>query len=231
MKIIEFLQPGIEQHDTLNPLLWQDNNLLPEVKQKLLDIAKHFKKFVDIEFPVVDVVITGGQTGRYYTKQSDLDLHLITDFKQIECDQEVEELFDTKKMLYKKRYDITIKGIDVELYVEDISKPAIGGSYSIVKDQWLRPSTEPKSQVDKLAIEKQSQKLAQLIQKTISTGDLELLHKLKDNLGLYRRAGLAKQGEYGTANLVFKTLRNSGHIDQLRSAIKDLESKNLSLGQ
>ncbi|NDF98518.1 MAG: hypothetical protein EB101_06270, partial [Chitinophagia bacterium] len=66
-------------------------------------------------------------------------------------------------------------------------------------------------------------------QKTIAQQDLELLDKLKDNISQYRRSGLAKQGEYGVANLVFKTLRNSGHIEKLRTAIKDLESKRLSL--
>jgi len=229
MKIIEFLQPGIEQHDSLNPLLWQDQKLLPEVKQKLIDIARHFVNFVDIEFPVIDVVVTGGQTGKFYTKQSDLDLHIITDFNRIECDKEIEELFDTKKMLYKKRYDITIKGIEVELYVEDLSRPAVGGSYSVLKDAWLKPSTEPSNDIDTSAIDKQSKQLASIIQKTIAQQDLELLDKLKDNISQYRRSGLAKQGEYGVANLVFKTLRNSGHIEKLRTAIKDLESKRLSL--
>ena len=229
MKIIEFLQPGIEQHDSLNPLLWQDQKLLPEVKQKLIDIARHFVNFVDIEFPVIDVVVTGGQTGKFYTKQSDLDLHIITDFNRIECDKEIEELFDTKKMLYKKRYDITIKGIEVELYVEDLSRPAVGGSYSVLKNAWLKPSTEPSNDIDTAAIDKQSKKLASIIQKTIAQQDLELLDKLKDNISQYRRSGLAKQGEYGVANLVFKTLRNSGHIEKLRTAIKDLESKRLSL--
>lgn len=229
MKIVEFLQPGIEQHQSLNPLLWQDDKLKSDVKEKLLDIADHFRKFVDIEFPVEDVVITGGQTGKYYTAQSDLDLHLITDFNKIDCDQEVEELFDTKKMLYKKRYDIRIKGIEVELYVEDINKPAVGGSYSIIKDTWLRNSTEPTGKIDKQAILQKSQQLDSLIKKTIGTQNLELLKKLKDNLSQYRRSGLAKQGEYGVANLVFKTLRNNGSIEDLRTAIKNLESKKLSL--
>jgi len=231
MKIREFLSPGITIHNDLNPLLWDKDHLKPEVKKKLYLIAQHFKKFVDVDFPVVDIIITGGQTGKYYTSQSDLDLHLITDYRQIDCDQELEELFDTKRMLYKKRYDIQIKGIEVELYVEDINQPAIGGAYSIINDKWIKPSTSPKQNIDQTDITKHAEKLSSLIQHSLSSNDLETLERVKNFISLYRRQGLSKDGEYGVANLAFKSIRNSGLIDQLRNKIKDLESEKLSLRQ
>lgn len=232
MKIIEFLQPGFDKHEALNSLLWQNSkNLFPEVKEKLLKIANHFQKYVDVDFPIIDVIITGGQTGKYYTAHSDIDLHLITDYDQIECDQEAAELFDTKRKLYQAEYDIKIKGIPVELYVEDIKQPAKGGSYSIIHGKWIRQSTEPDKEIDNDKILKFSQKLSTLINRALASNDIGKLKNIKKQIWQFRQNGLAKDGEFGTANLVFKTLRNSGILKNLLLKIKDLENKNLSIDQ
>ena len=230
MKIIEFLKPGIVVQKNLNPVVWDsDSRIHADVKEKLLIIAQHFKEYVEVDFPIIDVIITGGQTGKYYTEQSDLDLHLVTDYDQIECDRELEELFQTKKTLYKKDFDISIKGIPVELYVEDKKTPAVGGAYSLVNDKWIRMSTSPKDPIDQELIDTQSEKLGKLIARAVVSNDLELLYKIKDFLQDYRRKGLKNQGEFGVANLVFKTLRNSGILDQLKIKIKRLESDKLGL--
>jgi len=232
MKISEFLSPGYEQHSELNPLLWDENNhLKPEIKVKLYKIARHFRDFVEIDFPILDVVITGGMTGRYYTEHSDIDLHLVTDFSKIDCDQEVAELFDTKRLLYKERFDIAIKQIPVELYIEDVKQPAVGGAYSIVKSDWIAASTEPKKNIDNKSIEKAATTLANLITKAVKSNNLELLEKLKKSIWEYRKQGLAQQGEFGTANLAFKTLRNSGLLSKLVDKVRELESAQLGMKQ
>lgn len=228
MRIIEFLPPGVETHDQLNPNLWDGSRLIPAVKQKLIEIAKHFKNYVDIEFPIVDIIITGGQTSRYYTKYSDLDLHLITDYDKIDCDQELSELFDTKRLLYKEQYDIMIKGIPVELYVEDSRQFAAGGAYSIISDKWLRPSTEPDRQIDNDQINELAEKWYRIISNAIKSKDINSLENVLDNLKQFRKKGLQVQGEYGSANLAFKSLRNSGIVDKLRKTIIQLH--NLELG-
>ena len=43
-----------------------------------------------------------------------------------------------------------------------------------------------------------------------------------------REAGLDKSGEYSTENLVFKLLRSSGYVNQLKDAINNITDKNLS---
>ncbi len=232
MRILEFLKPGYIEQSQLNPEIWQDsNNIKPEIKNKIIEIAAHFKDFVDINFPVLDIVITGGQTSQFYTDSSDLDIHLITDFNKIKCDQEVAELFTTKKSLYKKNYDIKIKGIEVELYVEDLKMPAVGGSFSLIKDKWIRPPTTPSQKIDKEKISKLSLEFSKKIIKSLSTDNLNNLKQVKELIWSYRKLGLAKQGEYGTANLVFKTLRNSGILQKLIDRIRELENQQLSIDQ
>ena len=232
MKIIEFLKFGFDDQKDLNTLLWKNSQTIkPEIRLQLLKIANHFKKYVGIEFPIKDVIITGGQTGKFYTEHSDIDLHLITDFSKIDCDEEIYELFDTKRKLYQKEYDIKIKGISVELYVENINQPSIGGSYSIVTNKWIKHSTNPTTKINQEKILKVSDKLLSIINYTLSSNDIKKLQTLKSQIWQYRKMGLAKDGEYGTANLVFKTLRNSGILKTLLDKIKDLENKDLSIDQ
>jgi hypothetical protein len=103
MRMIEFIK-GYDNHDQLNPKIWDGEQLRPEVKIKLLQIAEKFREFIDIDVPVIDVQITGGQVTYHYTEHSDLDLHLIIDYSKIKCDQEVAELLDTKRLLFKQRH-------------------------------------------------------------------------------------------------------------------------------
>ena len=230
MLIREFLSPGVEAHPELNSLLWSNRGQLdPMVRSKLIKIANHFKRFVDLNFAVLDLQITGGQTSRYWTEHSDLDLHLITDYSSIDCDQELAELFDTKRLLYKQQHKIVIRGIPVELYVEDSAEPAVGGAYSLIKDQWIRPSTEPRGSLDLNRVEQYAARWQQIISAASAIDDIEQARRVMAVLKLYRRKGLAQSGEYGVGNLVFKSLRNSGLIDQLRQQIIDLEDRQLSL--
>jgi hypothetical protein len=56
-----------------------------------------------------------------------------------------------------------------------------------------------------------------------------MLNHVKDMLARYRKEGLAKEGEFGIANLTFKSLRNSNKIRLLMASIRHLEDKELSL--
>ena len=130
MNFNEFSAP-IEYNTVLNPKLWDHDHLKPQVKGALIRIAEDFKEFVEVPFKVLDIVIAGGNANYNYTGKSDIDLHLIADYDSIECDRTAAELFDTKRLLYKRDFDVEIFGIPVELYVEDHRMPAVSSSYSI----------------------------------------------------------------------------------------------------
>jgi hypothetical protein len=68
------------------------------------------------------------------------------------------------------------------------------------------------------------------IKAAIATRDLTELEKIKTELRNYRGRGLGTEGEMGTANLVFKTLRNNGVIGDLMKTMRRLEDRALSLG-
>ena len=49
-----------ELHETLNPKLWtSDNELRPEVRDKLIEIVDEFKSYVDVPLDVVYVHLVG----------------------------------------------------------------------------------------------------------------------------------------------------------------------------
>lgn len=220
---------GFEPHDELNPKIWQGDTLMPTVESALIKIARDFKKFIDVPFDVVDVRVTGGQVSYFYTEHSDLDLHLVADFSSVSCDREAAELFDAKRLLYKAKYDITVHGIPVELYVEDLDHPAVSAAYSVMKRQWI---TRPKQElgpfdVDK--IEHMTRVWDTIIRHSLESKDVKTARKTIDLLRKFRQQGLKNQGEYSTANLVYKTLRNSDIIRNLQNFIDQEHDRTLSV--
>ena len=228
MRILEF-NLGFEEHDSINPLLWQGDELRPEVNLALLKIAKDFIEYIDVPFEVSDLVLTGSQLGYYYTKHSDLDLHIVVDFNTVKCDGEVAELFDTKRLLYKKQYDITIRGIPVEVYIEDLNYPAVSATYSLGQQQWITKPEQHPADIDLEEIKRMSKVWSTVIGKAIESNDLETGRKTIKMLRNYRKLGLKQTGEYGIENLVYKTLRNSKIIENLMKMIGDLHDQSLSI--
>ena len=231
MNFAEFSDP-IEYNTVLNPKLWQGNDRLkPEVRGALIRIAEDFKKFVDIEFTVVDVVITGSNVNYNYTSKSDIDLHLITDYGSIDCDREVAELFDTKRHLYAEQHDIEIFGIPVGLYVEDQDQPGVSaGSYSIIDDQWITKPARRQPEYDIEEVEKMTSVWTTVLKHAMQSGDLQVCRNTLQLLRKYRQLGLEQpQGEFSTANLVYKVLRNNETLAGITALVDRLHDKNLSL--
>lgn len=228
MRLLEFTSDFKEQ-PSLNPLIWDGDQLRPEVRSALIKIADDFKNFVDVPFSIDDVVITGGQVSYFYTKHSDLDLHLIVDFDKVQCDREAAELFDSKRHLYKQKYDIRIKGIEVEPYIENKDFPAVSASYSIIKDQWLVPPKQNIGDIDHENIGKHVELWQRVIDSAMASNDAEIAKKTLKLLRNYRKFGLKTTGEYGVANLAYKTLRNNETIGKLTDFIDSEHDKTLSI--
>ena len=55
----------------LNPKIWQDGKLDPQVADKLKEIAVAFVDFIAIELDIVDLTITGSNANYTWTEYSD----------------------------------------------------------------------------------------------------------------------------------------------------------------
>lgn len=231
MNFAEIADP-VKHNPTLNPKLWQGNDRLkPEVRGALIRIAEDFKRFVDIPFKVVDVVITGSNVNYNYTNKSDIDLHLITDYSSVACDREVAELFDSKRHLYAEQHDIEIFNIPVGLYVEDQDQPGVSaGTYSILDDRWITKPSRQKPQYDLEQVEKMTKVWTTVLKQAMQTGDLQTCRNSLQLLRKYRKLGLQQpQGEFSTANLVYKVLRDNETLAGITKLVDRLHDNNLSL--
>jgi hypothetical protein len=230
MRFTELAAEPIGYNNKLNSEIWHDGEVKPQVRAALLRIAKDFKKYIDVPFRVVDVIIAGGMANYSYTKHSDLDLHLIADFDSVDCDREAAELFDSKRLLYKREHSIKIHGIPVELYVEDQREPAVSSSYSLIKQQWIREPSKEIPRYDPEELEQQVRVWTKIIQQATKTGDLQILRTVLTLLRKYRRMGLNTDlGEFSVPNLVYKSLRNNSTLIGLVTLVDRLHDQQLSL--
>lgn len=211
----------------LNPKIWQDDQLNPEVVSKLKDIARAFEEFVGVDLDVVDYTITGSNANYTWTEYSDLDLHLIIPGTPTD---EQRELFNAKKSLWGEQHNITIKGLPVECYVQGKEEPHHStGVYSILKNQWLVEPKKIKPEVDDASVEAKKDSIMHDIETAMLSKDLRKLRLVKEKITKMRKAGLERAGEWSVENLVFKILRNLGLIDQISEKIRELEDQELSL--
>jgi len=223
---------------TLNPLLWDDMVLKPEVREKLLDIAKHFAEYLDIpDESIKDVTFTGSMANFHYGEKSDIDLHVIVDYKDIDDNIElVKKMLRAKKALYNDRHDITIKDREVELYPQDASEPHHSTAVYSVKDgEWITKPTLTHTKVDNKIIRQKAENLIDKARLIINTEEpydkVERLEKFKDKIMKMRKAGLEKGGEFSVENLIFKELRNNGFLEALLNELNDSIDKSLSLDE
>lgn len=229
----DFVKKNIQYHDELNPAAWTtDQELKPEVRQKLLKIADIFVNYLDIpDFEVKDIVLTGSMANYNWTRYSDFDLHVITDYADLKCDDLSEPFYKAKKKIWNDRHNITIRGYDVELYVEDINTPPVStGIFSILNNKWIKKPNYSKPDISHSAINTKVADLINQIKNAVDSQDQAAeIQKIKDKLRKMRRAGLDTAGEFSTENLAYKILRNLGILDQINKIQTQHQDRELSI--
>jgi len=227
------LSNAVKFHNELNPRLWRNENLRPEVREKLLAIADDFREFLGIDgLDIKDITVSGSNAAYTYTPHSDIDLHLVVDLDNV-CDNEVyRELFDAKKYQYNNEHNYKIRGYDVELYVQDSTQPHhSAGIYSVVNDDWVKVPSRRQPTIDDISVKGKYVDLGERIEAAIASGDTELINNLWRKVKSMRQAGLDTTGEFGPENLAFKLLRRAGVIEKLKTAVTQARDQELSLNE
>ena len=219
-------------HDELHHEFWDDKKLNPRVRKALMKIGEEFAKYIDAEAPIKDITFTGSMANYNYTPMSDIDLHILLDYSDIDENQElVAKMLRAKKGLFNKDHDIKIYNHDVELYAQDAKEPHYStGVYSIVNDEWIAEPIPQEVHVDDDQI---IRKGTGLIEKIMSAMEVEgpeekinALHKVKEKIMNMRKSGLERAGQYSPENLTFKFLRNTGFLQKIFETINDEYDKN-----
>jgi hypothetical protein len=231
MNFQEISVNAVTYHDELNPLLWENNRLETTVRYKLMSIALHFAKFLNVpKLNLRDITISGSNAAYGYSDQSDVDLHLVVDMPKDK--PELAELYTAKKNQYNFTYNIKIKGIDVELYVQDVQQTHhSAGIYSVLNDRWLSKPKKTLPTISDAEVKSKARNYAAKINAAMRANDLNTATETMSDIRRLRQVGLEAGGEYSVENLAFKLLRARGKIDKFRRHIDKLQSAELSLGE
>ena len=129
-----------QTQNELNPKLWIDGEFHPKLRLQLLKIAKAFYKFLGITAKIKDVTLTGSNANYNWTKHSDIDLHLIINYNEVdENDTLVRELMQSKKSLWNNTYPIEFKNMNIELYAQNAVEPHTStGVFSLLNNDWIQ---------------------------------------------------------------------------------------------
>ena len=220
--------------DNLNEKFWINGKLRPEVRRSLMNFAKAFADYVDLnDVAIIDVLMLGGNAGYNYTKFSDIDVHLVVDTKYIpQCDPNlIDDYYMDKKTLWELTHDVKIYGAPVEPYIErpGVVRKKSQGVYSVLKNYWIQEPTKFEDDFDENELIKKTRNLKNKIDTLIKSEKPEALKSIVKKLRMARSSSLDKFREYGFENLVFKELRNSGYIDKVRGSVLSFKNKSLSL--
>lgn len=233
--------------ETLCPDIWENYTLKSDVRMKLLNIADDFIDYLDINWvKPSDIILTGSICNYNWSEYSDIDLHIMVDFSQVDENLKLlKEYFSSKKTNWNIDHDtILIYGYPVELYVQDVNEEHVSsGVYSLERDEWIiEPDPENVSTdgVDfdvKKIVASFTNKVDEICEMFENENDdymLSLIH----NMGKIvlkaikdcRQQGFKKDGkEMNEGNLVFKALRRNETIQKLYDILHGTYDKMNSL--
>ncbi len=231
----------------LNNQLWASGGTLDTgVRERLLEIADYFLDYIKLpSIDVDDIIFTGSLANYNWSEYSDVDLHIVVDTSDIGDNEElIAEYLKTKKWAFAQEHDITIKGYEVELYIQDINETHdSSGVYSVLYSHWL---TTPENDSFDINIKSVRSKVSRLIKyleslfqelPAIEDEDntdkqremaMELFTKLstfKDKLKRYRSCGLERGGESSDENIIFKYMRRAdviGRLSDMKLRLRDI---------
>jgi len=222
---VEDILESFKIRDVLNPEIWDGDKMREDIRGRLETIASEFIDNLELyKMEVKDIILTGSLANYTWSSYSDLDVHIIVDFRDVSEDEGLtKKYFDSVRSNWNKSHSIQVKGFDVELYIQDDDEEHVAtGVYSILRDEWVVVPEPEESIVDLTNVMKKARPLMRDINRVevlFGRGEFERLalesRRLKDKIHRMRKAGLEDEGIFSVENLAFKVLRRGGHLKRL----------------
>lgn len=222
LKEEEFDTSDMEVKDTLHPKFWFRGRLNVNVRRKLMKIAEDIIEELNLQGKIKDITITGSIASYNWHNLSDIDLHIMLDFADVDQNDElVGKYLNSQKTLWNKNHTIIINGHEVEIYFQDINEEHKSlGLYSIKTGEWLEEPSRDDVELDLITAEKKASALndeVEKIQDLFAEKEYKLVYslceKFKKKTKNMRVSGLEREGIYSPENLAFKILRNNGILE------------------
>ncbi len=233
---------SLKPQETLNPKLWEDENTLKNgILEQLKKIALDFFDDLGLEESLIkDITITGSSASFNWSKYSDIDLHILLDFKRINKDIDlVTEFFRGKIFVWNNKHDIKINDHEVEIYVQNTKeKHHSEGVYSLKNGKWLEKPVKKDVSIDYNSVNKKAMSIIDCIERVedlFEDGEYKEAHKcgkkIKEKIKNMRSTGLEGAGIYSVENLAFKMLRRTGYMEILGDLVTQSYDKIHSMTQ
>jgi predicted nucleotidyltransferase len=228
----------IEYHKNLNPKFWLNNHLKSNIRKNLLSLAKYYFKTLELEpnVKIKDIIFTGSLANYNYTDSSDIDLHIVIDYKDVSDDVDfVMDYFLQKRAAWEKSNDVKIGDYPVEIYVQNINEQTLGKSaiYSILNNKWIKKPKYKMPDVDRNQVTQKVNKYLDVLNRISMMKDslkkIENYNKVIKKIKKQRGEATQKEGEFSVNNLVFKVLRNKKVFDIIKGEKKEIVNKVFSL--
>ena len=212
--------------DDLDREIWNEKDQLkPEIREKLLEISNDFWESQDLDnVEIKDIIFTGSLANYNWSKFSDVDLHIVIDYTDVNNNGEmVRKYFNFIKSAWNRDHDIRIKDYEVEMYVQDYLEPHIAtGIYSIKNDEWVKKPNKFKPEIDYKCVTTKANCLMDEIDEIEREFDdkkyveaFERTEFLKEKIRNMRKSGLETGGAFSVENLAFKVLRRNESLKKL----------------
>jgi hypothetical protein len=228
----------IEYHKKLNPKIWLNNHLKSNIRKNLLNLGKYYFKTLELDSKVKlkDIIFTGSLANYNYTDNSDIDLHIVIDYKDISDDTDfVMNYFLQKRAAWESSNDVKIDTYPVEIYVQDINEQTVGkgAMYSILNNKWIKKPKYKLPDVDRHLITKKVNKYLDIFNKISMMEDslkkIDNYNKVLKKIKKERGEATQTEGEFSVNNLVFKVLRNKKVFDIIKDDKKEIVNNVFSI--
>jgi predicted nucleotidyltransferase len=227
-------------NDELCPAFWDkkgdEYTMKEDVRETLMTIAEDFigeyLKEAKLKMTIEDVILIGSGTNFNWTPFSDLDLHILVDYNELGIGKEYAEILLTAiKINWNKEHNITIKGHDIEIYVQGVDQDVESVSVYSVKDgEWIEEPQKEKIKFDKKSIKQKHTKLKKEIDTMLENADEPKIMKMLEKLYKFRQFGLdSKMGEFSAENIVFKILRAQGYLEKMKKYSAQIYDNEMTL--
>lgn len=234
-------------HDKLNPKLWHGGKIDSRARVKLLDIAWDFVDTLAVPWvKPKDITVTGSLANYNWSKYSDIDVHIVMDFKKVWEKREdfVRDYFNAKKNEWADSHEgLKVYGFPVEISVENASEKAkSSGVFSLEDNEWVSEPEDlsdarlnagyikEKSAEIMTGIDDEIRRIRKAKTDAVRERACDSLVKIFDKLKRMRKSGLDTEAcEMSSGNIIWKVLRREGYIDKLWDTVNSTYDKVNSL--
>lgn len=202
---------------TLNECLWEGENLRPEIRQEIMQIAEELGQITGIK--INDLLMYGGSAGYQYSGDSDIDVSVYP-----EIDENFTENYEKNLNVFRGRIE-EICGLELHFFLKNQKEPELREAnenvYNITDNSWVTKPTRH----DFNPFEEWADKImeAQEIEKMINS-EMSLLEEYLVGLrgsGLGLETTIPVLDRFADIIRVLREKRKSEHLKLREKAIKE----------